>query len=192
MSEQLNLFETKDRVLPPRQQQLVMDKDALVRWKSRIFKYQQQVRNTQQPQQNELFNLPQAYGSPDDIDPFSLKLHSALFYRMPEPQGLVDNIDTGCIYFVIDNAVPLLLYVGETKLTAAKRWKGVHYVKDYILKYIELHRRYDLEEAIVSAFWHRVPPNKKILRQWEKELILKWRSPFNKECWQWYGQPFGK
>ncbi len=119
---------------------------------------------------------------------------------MPEPQGLVDNIDTGCIYFVIDpfgirvaaRTLPILLYVGETKLTAVKRWKGVHYIKDYSLKYIELHRRYDLEEAIVSAFWHRVPSNKKILRQWEKELIFKWRSPFNRECWQWYGQPFGK
>jgi hypothetical protein len=22
-------------------------------------------------------------------------------------------------------------------------------------------------------------------------LILRWRSPFNKECWKWWGQAFG-
>jgi hypothetical protein len=59
------------------------------------------------------------------------------------------------------------------------------------LQYIEMHRRYDLDVNVVSAFWQLVP-SKKILQQWERELILKWRSPFNKECWQWWGQPFGK
>jgi hypothetical protein len=54
-----------------------------------------------------------------------------------------------------------------------------------------MHRRYDLDVKVVSAFWQLVP-SKKILQQWERELILKWRSPFNKECWQWWGQPFGK
>ncbi len=169
-----------------------MDKDALLRWKSQIFKYQQSKRNSRAPQQNSLFQQTSAYGSPEDIDPFELKLHTALFYRMPETAQPVEGIDTGCIYFIIDRTLPILLYVGETKLTAAKRWKGVHYVKDYILKYIELHRRYNLNEAIVSAFWHRIPPNKQILRLWEKELILKWRTPFNKECWRYWGQPFGK
>jgi hypothetical protein len=26
----------------------------------------------------------------------------------------------------------------------------------------------------------------------ERELILRWQSPFNKENWQKWGQPFGK
>ncbi|MDJ0725631.1 MAG: GIY-YIG nuclease family protein [Prochloraceae cyanobacterium] len=169
-----------------------MSREALIAWKQSIFKYQQQIRNNPTPQQNQLFNLNNASGSFQDIDPFSLKLHTSLFYRMPEPQNLVDGIDTGCIYFIIDNTLPVLLYVGETKLTATKRWKGTHYAKQYILNYIELHRKYKLDVAVVSAFWHKIPPDKKMLLNWEKELIVKWRSPFNKESWQFYGQPFGK
>lgn len=111
---------------------------------------------------------------------------------MPETKDLVNEIDTGCIYFIIDNTLPILLYVGETKLTASKRWKGVHYAKNYVLNYIEIHRKYKLDVAVVSAFWHNIPSDKKILLKWEKELITKWRSPFNKYCWQYYGQPFGK
>ncbi len=169
-----------------------MSREGLIAWKQRIFKYQQQIRNNPTPEQNELFSLNEANGSSNDIDPFSLKLHTSLFYRMPEPQSLVEGIDTGCIYFIIDHTLPVLLYVGETKLTATKRWKGTHYAKQYILNYIELHRKSKLDVAVVSAFWHKIPPNKKILLKWEKELIVKWRSPFNKESWQFYGQPFGK
>lgn len=191
MGEQLNLFDIKHNYQPSNEG-LVMDKSTLIAWKNKIFKYQQQIKNNPQPQQNELFKVNKAYGSAEDIDPFNLRLHSSLFYRMPNPQGFIDRLDTGCIYFIIDNQLPILLYIGETKLTAAKRWKGVHYAKSYILKYIEMHRKYKLDVAVVSAFWYKIPPDKKILRSWEKELITKWRSPFNKECWQFYGQPFGK
>ena len=190
MSEQLNLFEDNNRILPPRPQELVMSQDSLRQWKERIFSSQQQIRNNQAPQQQTLFDTSPPKVTPDQIDPFSLRLHTSLFYRMPE--SAIDTIDTGCIYFIIDNAVPLLLYVGETKLTATKRWKGVHDAKDYILNYIELHRRYDLDVAVLSAFWYDIPADKKILRSWERELILRWKPPFNKECWQCYGQPFGK
>ena len=98
----------------------------------------------------------------------------------------------GCLYFILDRRWPILLYVGETKLTADQRWQGTHDCKDYILNYIELHRRHELEVEVVSVFWPHLPPDKKILQTWEKQLILKWRSPFNKECWRWWGQPFGK
>jgi len=191
VSKQLNLFDSKDPIRSSTKE-FGLDKKALMAWKESIYKYQQHVRNKPQPQQNQLFSLNDAYGSSDDIDPFSLKLHTSLFYRMPEPQGLVDGIDTGCIYFIIDNTLPILLYIGETKLTATKRWKGVHYAKNYVLNYIEIHRKYQLDVAVVSAFWHKIPPHKKTLLKWEKELIVKWRSPFNKESWQFYGQPFGK
>lgn len=190
MSEQLNLFESLDPIRPSTKE--FLDKKALVEWKERIVKYQQQIRNNPTPQQNQLFSLANSYGSSDDIDPFSLKLHTSLFYRMPETQGVVNGIDTGCIYFIIDRHLPILLYIGETKLTATKRWKNVHYAKNYVLNYIEIHRKYKLDVSVVSAFWHKIPSDKKMLLKWEKELIFKWRSPFNKESWQFYGQPFGK
>jgi hypothetical protein len=50
-------------------------------------------------------------------------------------------------------------------------------------------------EAKVKAYledWYDVPADKKGLREWERELIYKWQSPFNKEMWDVWGQPFGK
>jgi hypothetical protein len=193
VSEQLSLFESDRRILVPRAEKLVMDKGALQQWKQSIFDYQQTIRQQNIPQQQTLFDLaPTTWHRSGEIDPFSLKLHSAEFYRSPEPPDFVDGSDRGCLYFVIDNTLPLLLYVGETKLTAHKRWKGVHYCRNYILNYIELHRRYELDVSVVSAFWTHVPPDKKILHQWERELIIKWRSPFNRQNWELFGQPFGK
>ncbi|MEG3959501.1 hypothetical protein [Microcoleus sp. herbarium2] len=62
----------------------------------------------------------------------------------------------------------------------------------YIAKYIELHRRYFLDVSVAIAFWYGAPAKRKQRLQLESELIYKWRSPFNKECWQWWGQRFGK
>ncbi|EHJ12640.1 hypothetical protein CWATWH0003_2656 [Crocosphaera watsonii WH 0003] len=53
---------------------------------------------------------------------------------------------------------------------------------DYIRNYIQLHRIHQLDVAVVSAFWEHIPPEKKVLLEWERELILKYRSPFKKEC----------
>jgi hypothetical protein len=191
--EQLSLFDDNNRTLFSRRDKLVMDKDALTRWKQRIFEYQNSVRNSKPPQQQTLFDLPKTtWHAPDEIDPFSLKLHPADFYRKPEPPETFDNPDRGCIYFILDRTLPILLYIGETKLTAHQRWSGVHYCKDYVMSYIEMHRRYKLDVAVCSAFWQHVPPDKKVLLAWERELILKWRSPFNRENWNQFGQPFGK
>ncbi|NJL84371.1 MAG: hypothetical protein HC890_18220 [Chloroflexaceae bacterium] len=85
-----------------------------------------------------------------------------------------------------------MLYVGETKLSATQRWQGVHDCKDYIFHYIELHRRYQLPVTVGAAFWPHLPPRKKLLQQWERALIYRWRSPFNKESWHYWGQPFSK
>ncbi len=185
MSKQLSLFNIKPayRVEQPKK---VMSQEALQLWKSKIFDYQQRTLNTKPPQQTSLFDAPKSHCESDLINPFELKLHSSLFYRMKE-QG-----DKVCIYFIIDNSLPLLLYVGETKQTVKQRWNGVHDCKDYVMNYIELHRKYDLEVRVCSAFWYDTPPERKARLKLESELINRWQSPFNKENWQRWGQPFGK
>ena len=86
---------------------------AITQWKQRIFNHQEKVRQTP-PQQETLFDaIPQS--TADIIDPFNLKLHNSQFYRMPE-EG-----DECCLYFILDMALPLLLYVGETKQTVRDR-----------------------------------------------------------------------
>ena len=139
MNKQLNLFEVRPayRVEQPKE---LISKEALIKWKSQIFNHQQRTLNIPAPQQTSLFGAPQAHIKSDLINPFKLKLHSSEFYRMPE---IGDAI---CIYFIIDNTLPLLLYVGETKQTAKQRWNGTHDCRDYISNYIELHRKYKLEE----------------------------------------------
>ena len=185
VSEQLSLFEVKP-TLRVEQSQKIMSNNALLKWKARIFNYQQTAIKTQKPQQTSLFNVPESHCDINIINPFGLKLHSAQFYRQGE-QG-----DRHCIYFIIDNALPLLLYVGETKQTAKQRWMGVHDCKDYVSNYIELHRKYKLEVRVCSAFWYDTPSDRKSRLKLESELINRWQSPFNKENWRRWGQPFGK
>nr|WP_159293099.1 GIY-YIG nuclease family protein [Microcystis aeruginosa] len=170
-----------------------MSEDFLFAWKERIADYQQQVREGKTAiEQPTLFDLPQTtWHTADEIDPFSLPRHPSDFYRRPDIEP-PDDSNQGCLYFQIDHVSNIVLYVGETKLSARRRWLGSHDCKDYVLNYIELHRRYDLDVAVNASFWYHVPPQKKILQQWERELIFKWRPPFNKEMWEFYGQPFGK
>ena len=49
-----------------------------------------------------------------------------------------------------------------------------------------------MKVAVVTAFYFNVPDNRKLRQQLESELIEMWRSPFNRESWKWWGQPFGK
>jgi len=192
MTKQLKLFDAPSPYRVSRPESLPMSREQLMRWKDSIFAYQQTVKVTPPPQQTSLFELATTtWHQPDDIDPFALPSHSSLFWRQASFAEPLDSSHQGCLYFVLDRSIPLLLYVGETKLTPNQRWQGTHDCKDYILQYIELHRRYQLVVEVVSAFWPHIPPQKKILQQWERDLILKWRSPFNKECWQWWGKPFG-
>ena len=164
--------------------QLTMSCEALESWKQRIFEHQQSE-GADQPRQGSLFELAQNPCNPKDIDPFTLQLHNLSFCEKP------DWGDRTCLYFVIDNELPLLLYVGETDRTAKQRWMS-HDCHSYIGNYIELHRRYSLDVSVAIAFWYGAPSTRKHRLQLESELIYKWRSPFNKECWQWWGQPFGK
>ena len=193
LMKQLNLFDTNASSLKSRLPSLVMDREALIKWKQRVFKYQETIKDSQSQQQT-LFEMPKSsWHTVDDIKPFELPIHNCLFWRMPEPKyQFADESNKGYLYFIIDNTLPILLYCGETKLTANQRWSGVHDCKDYIRNYIQLHRIHNLDVAVVSAFWEHIPPEKKILLKWERELIIKYRSPFNKESWKYWGQPFKK
>ncbi len=121
--KQLDLFETNSSSLTPRKESLIMDREALIKWKQRIFKYQNQVINSQPPQQQTLFEMPKtSWHTVEDIKPFELLTHNCLFWRMPEPlQQFADESNNGYLYFIIDNSLPILLYCGETKLTASQR-----------------------------------------------------------------------
>jgi hypothetical protein len=190
VEQQPELFSTQNFTQFPlgqRQNKLVMSRQELIKWKQRIFNHQDEVRQTP-PQQKTLFDaLPQSVA--EEIDPFNLKLHSPQFYRMR------DYDDQCCLYFILDMAMPLLLYVGETKQSARDRWGNSgtnHDCERYIAKYIELHRKSDLEVKVASAFYQDVPEDRRSRQKIESELIYKWRSPFNKQCWKWWGQPFQK
>jgi hypothetical protein len=163
--------------------QLTMSSEALECWKQRIFEHQQSE-SAPQPQQGTLFELAPNPCDPNNIDPFTQELHNLSFCEKP------DWGDRTCLYFVIDK-FPMLLYVGETDRTPKQRWMS-HDCHGYIQNCIELHRRYSLDVAVGIAFWYGAPANRKQRLQLESELIYKWKSPFNKECWQYWGQPFGK
>ena len=183
MSEQLNLFNLRPAYRVEQSKEL-MSKETLLKWKSRIFEHQQRTLNTEPPQQTSLFDAPKSHCDTDLINPFGLKLHNAQFYRMKE------HGDRNCIYFIIDNALPLVLYVGETTQTAKQRWNSTHDCKDYDMNYVELHRKHDLEVRnapccvnsdfkselrtvkLCSAFWYDTPENKTARLKLERELIL--------------------
>jgi len=93
-----------------------MSADALHQWKQRIFQHQRSAHQNPAPQQQTLFELPPDSCNVDTLDPFSLELHNLSFCDQP------DWGDRACLYFVIDSALPLLLYVGETGRTPKQRW----------------------------------------------------------------------
>ena len=182
---QLNLFPDVKSTAAPRTEALVMSEAVLLKWKAQIFDYQQVVRESQPPQQTALFDLAPAHCDPDRIDPLQLSVRSLSFWRMP-----ADSPGDACLYFVVDSAADLILYVGET-CRSNKRWKGIHACKDYIASYQDLHYRYGLQTAVNIAFWWDTPVDRRARQELELSLILKWRSPFNKEMWEQWGQPFG-
>ncbi|MBD2255682.1 hypothetical protein [Nostoc parmelioides] len=109
--QQLNLF-ANNTITPSyrsKADKLLMSADALQQWKSRIREHQQLVRTNQSPQQATLFDLAPTHCDPEAIDPFTLHLQPIAFYRMP------DDFGQAALYFVIDSAASLLLYVGESK-----------------------------------------------------------------------------
>lgn len=91
------------------------------------------------------------------------------FYRIP-----VDYAGQACLYFIIDSAANLILYVGET-LRSNKRWKQKHDCKDYIDSYQSLHYKYQLKTAVNIGFWWDTPQRREARQELELSLILKWR-----------------
>jgi hypothetical protein len=161
-----------------------MDGNCLQEWSQRVFRYQQQARTNVPEKQAVLFDTSPARHGPDSVDPFSLSLQSLSFWRFPK-----DSSGDACLYFVIDNALPLLLYVGETS-RSNQRWKGVHDCKRYIENYQSLHYQHQIRTAVCIAFWWNAPVQTRPRQQLEQALIQKWRSPFNQENWSFWSAPF--
>ncbi len=184
--KQLSLFEPSATYQVKKktpQPDLVMSKNFLNKWKKNIYDFQQNQRNNDL-QQTDLITENSNISEVESFDPFTIETHTDQFYALPNY-----NLSESCLYFILDTHHSLLLYVGETKRSPQQRWIN-HDCKSYIQHYIELHRQYELPVLIRSAFWWSVPESRKLRQKLEKELILKWRSPFNKESWQWWGQPF--
>ncbi len=167
---------------------LEMGLSSLQIWKQAIAKYQSSINSAIPATQTSLFDLVASHCDPHVINPFNLPIHPADFYRLPS----ADDGDA-CIYFVIDlNSSfqePVLLYIGET-CQSIKRWKGIHDCKRYLLNYQELHITHQLPTQVVMTFWWEAPLSVRPRQQLERILIEKWRSPFNKENWNFWGTPF--
>lgn len=187
--EQLTLFtngELREQATlgSSRNQLHQMTSDRLQEWKAKIFRYQQQARANVPGEQIALFDIALAHCDPDTIEPFSLSVQPMAFYRLPTVQ-----CSQAAIYFVLDSAAHLVLYIGETG-RSNKRWKGKHDCKTYLENYQSLHYQHELSCAVNIAFWWDAPVQTKPRQQLEQALIQKWRSPFNKENWVFWSAPF--
>lgn len=189
--EQRSLFSVRE--VPSRYGQpaapLQMSLAALQAWKQRVWQFQQRVEVGVTPEQGSLFGLPpSAAEMAAAIAPFTLPQQNIDFWRWK-----VEDAGTAAYYFVIDYELPILLYVGET-VKANQRWKGEHDCKRYIENYILAHRACDRTPAapcpVGIAFLHQAPVETRARQQLESALITQWRSPFNKQNWQFWGTPF--
>jgi hypothetical protein len=186
--EQLSLFSVSEQKTLGYATQpaegLKISAEALHIWKQRLFHYQQQVTIARPLQQGTLFDAPAPEADPDSLDPFSLPQQNTEFWRWKaSDQGVA------ALYFVIDYTLPVLLYVGET-VKSGQRWKGEHDCKRYLLNYRQVHYQNQLETLLGIAFWSLAPTQTRDRQRLESALISKWRSPFNKENWAFWGTPF--
>lgn len=190
--DQLLLFSPEDlrgcRAGGRQEEFLAMGCAALQSWKQRIFEYQRQVKISPPTEQGALFDpvltSSAAQTDPDSINPFNLPQQNTEFWRWKaSDQG------TAALYFVIDYELPILLYVGET-VKSNQRWKGVHDCKRYLLNYRQVHYQHQLTSMLGIAFWAETPVATRPRQRLESALIYKWRSPFNKENWDFWATPF--
>lgn len=163
---------------------LEMSQTTLTDWKQRIFAYQQQVKQNLPSQQGTLFELASDPLDADHIDPFGLPQQNTEFWRWK-----AEGTGVAALYFVIDYELPVLLYVGET-VKSNQRWKGEHGCKRYLLNYRQAHYQHQLQSTLGIGFWAEAPVQTRSRQRLESALIYKWRSPFNKENWQFWGTPF--
>lgn len=161
-----------------------MSVTALKDWKNRIFKYQTKMNKSAPTQQGTFFELVPVSADPASIDPFSLKQQNTEFWR-----DTFDDEGIAALYFVIDQELPLLLYVGETS-QSNQRWKGVHDCKDYLHNYVAAHRMHNLPVRVTISFWREAPADYHSRQQLEQALIQTWKPPFNRESRKHWGAPF--
>jgi hypothetical protein len=163
---------------------LLMSKTSLGEWKEKIYNYQHKTRNVKLTSQSSLFNEIDQVQELIKINPFELPLQPVEFYRLP-----VSDRGDASIYFIIDFVDHIILYIGET-CRSNLRWKGQHDCKRYIQNYQNLHYSHGIKTAINAGFWNYAPTSSKSRQKLELDLIYDWRSPFNKEIWQYWGTPF--
>lgn len=164
---------------------LEISAETLQDWKHRIFQYQQQEMICPIPQQGNLFaTTATATEIAASIDPFTLPQRNTEFWRWK-----VDDPGVAALYFVIDYELPILLYVGET-VKSGQRWKGEHDCKRYLLNYRQVHMQHQLNTRLGTAFWLHAPEKTRPRQQIESAFIAQWRSPFNKENWEFWSTPF--
>jgi len=164
---------------------LTISRPVLQAWKQRVFEFQQQVKLQAVAQQPSLFATQSAVEElAQQIDPFSLPRQNIEFWRKP-----VTEAGVAAYYFVIDDAMPLLLYVGET-IQSNQRWKGEHDCKRYVQNYVEAHRSHGILARVNISFYHWAPEQTRDRQQLETVLIDQWRSPFNKQNWTFWQTPF--
>lgn len=167
------------KVTPPAGSQITPA--ALIDWKQRIWHYQQQV---QPLQQGSLFELAGCIAlDPNAINPLTLPRQNTEFWRWKAA-----DIGVSALYFVIDYDLPILLYVGET-VKSNQRWQGEHDCKRYLLNYRQAHYQHQLASTL-GISWTEAPAHTQSRQKLERSLIQKWRSPFNKENWQFWATPF--
>lgn len=165
--------------LPP---QTDLGKQELSDWKCKVATFQMSVKTTPVMEQVSLFEP--ILDPAEAIDPFSLPQQNTEFWRWQ-----FSDVGVAALYFVIDYQSELLLYVGET-VKSNQRWKGEHDCKRYLMNYRQAHYHHGLESQLGIAFWRHAPAERRPRQKIESALIYKWRSPFNKENWTFWGTPF--
>jgi hypothetical protein len=178
-----------------------MSLESLQVWQDRLGDFQRSVRFLPTEAQASLFDLPSfeqaspeqeasglssslAVADAEYLDPFGLPQRNINFWKSP-----IQEAGVAALYFVIDYERSLLLYVGET-VHSNQRWKGVHDCKRYLANYRQVHYAHDLTTQLGIAFWPHAPLAARARQRLESKLILRWRSPFNKENWRFWGTPF--
>lgn len=185
--EQMSLFAVRESSVSRyacQRQSLKISAIALQTWKQRIYDYQTEIRSTPPQSAVDLFGQSIEPSIADRLDPFTMRQQNIEFWRWKN-----SDPGTAALYFVIDYELPLLLYVGET-VKSGQRWKGEHGCKWYLDHYCSAHARHNIKTAIGIAFWSDAPAATRPRQQIESNLIDRWRSPFNKENWTFWGTPF--
>ncbi|WP_143288216.1 sigma-70 family RNA polymerase sigma factor [Calothrix rhizosoleniae] len=146
-------------------------------WKSKIAAYQQQVRDM-------LVDITSLDSSLETIDPWNLELTPISGYKK-----LGDRLDNTCLYFVLDVAAGLILYIGAVQ-HRNKELVSTHKCKFDVENYTLLHNRYDLPTEVNIAWCWDIHMENQALPSLLETLVKQWKSPFNKENRHNWGQPF--